>query len=181
MEKSIVISKDFYSNCLIEAFKAKFKNWKNIKIIFIPRKYNHGNNFHVMWKNLTTNELFEFVHAGDKMPTMLQTFFEKGHILQTSWERHNRFIQIGVQKKVMAFEKKLEKKMDFVSMNVENQKFVDTYKWRGFENPDKDGFIVCMIDNVPKTFQVKDSQILDLTNNKVVEWDDINLTKWKYI
>ncbi len=31
-EKFEIISKEFYSNCLIEAIRAKLKNWRYIKI-----------------------------------------------------------------------------------------------------------------------------------------------------
>ena len=37
-----------YSNCLIEALKAKLKEPKNIRIFFVPRKVNRGE-FHFMW------------------------------------------------------------------------------------------------------------------------------------
>ena len=80
----------------------------------------------------------------------MRALFEKGHIIRTPWERHNRFVQLGVQRKVLTFERKLEKKMDFVSLNRANQEIVDKYSWHGFENPTEDGFIVCMINNLPK-------------------------------
>lgn len=181
MEKSVVVSKDFYSNCLIEAVKAKLINWKTTKFIFIPKKYNTSGTCHFIWKNLNTNELYEFVSLKEGRVNLLRALFEKGHIIRTPWERHNRFVQLGVQRKVLTFERKLEKKMDFVSINVENQKIIDKHNWHGFENPTDDGFIVCMIDNLPKIFKVKDLQIINLENSKVVEWDDIPLTKWKYI
>ena len=34
-EKFEIISKDYYSNCLIEAIKAKLKDWNNIKITYV--------------------------------------------------------------------------------------------------------------------------------------------------
>lgn len=181
MEKSTVISKDFFSNCLIEAVKAKLKDWKNVKIIFIPKKYNSSNTCHFLWKNNTTTDVFEFVSDKEKHNTIFSAFFEKGHIIKTPWERHNRFIQIGVQRKISALEKKLENKMNFISINDYNQKYVDKYSWHNFEEPSEDGYVVCMIDNIPKLFEIRDSTCIDTDNKKEIKWDNIPLTKWKYI
>ena len=40
-----------YSNCFFEALKAKLKDWKNVKITYIPPKYNECYCPHFLWSN----------------------------------------------------------------------------------------------------------------------------------
>ena len=61
--------KEFYSNCLFEAIKAKIKDWKNIKILFIPTRFNDERLFNFMWLNTSSNELYDF--KADKPITMI--------------------------------------------------------------------------------------------------------------
>lgn len=39
----------FYSNCLFEAIKAKLKNPKKTRILYIPARFNTSRCFHFMW------------------------------------------------------------------------------------------------------------------------------------
>ena len=41
----------FYSNCMLEAIKAKLKDWKNVKITYIPPKYNECYCPHFLWSD----------------------------------------------------------------------------------------------------------------------------------
>ena len=41
----------FYSNCLFESIKHKIKDWKNIKITYIPAQYNECFCHHFMWSD----------------------------------------------------------------------------------------------------------------------------------
>ncbi len=57
MSKYEIISKEYISNCMIEALKAKFKNPK-VKIYFCkPRKTENGHfqMFHFMWSDGTSD------------------------------------------------------------------------------------------------------------------------------
>lgn len=45
------IKHGFYSNCMIEALKAKLKDWNNIKITYIPAKYNEILCPHFLWSD----------------------------------------------------------------------------------------------------------------------------------
>ena len=57
-----------YSNCLLEAIKAKLKNPKNVKILYIPRGFNVGDTWgHFIWTDATIDTdnqyYFEFCSA----------------------------------------------------------------------------------------------------------------------
>ena len=41
----------YYSNCLIETIKYKLKNWHNVKITYIPSKYNLVKTPHFLWSD----------------------------------------------------------------------------------------------------------------------------------
>ena len=51
---------EYYSNCLIEALKAKIKYGKEIKIIFIPAKRNDVYCPHFMWHDLLDGNIKDF-------------------------------------------------------------------------------------------------------------------------
>lgn len=50
-KKMEIISNDFYSNCLIEAVKAKVKDWKHIKIIYVSPFDNEVFCPHFFWSD----------------------------------------------------------------------------------------------------------------------------------
>lgn len=53
--------KTFYSNCFFEALKAKLKDWKNVKVIYLPKELAFRSRFgHFIWKDRTTNDYFHF-------------------------------------------------------------------------------------------------------------------------
>ena len=41
----------FYSNCLLEAVKHKLKDWKHVKITYIPPRYNEVFCPHFLWSD----------------------------------------------------------------------------------------------------------------------------------
>lgn len=41
----------FYSNCLFETIKHKIKDWKNVKITYIPARYNTCFCPHFLWSD----------------------------------------------------------------------------------------------------------------------------------
>lgn len=56
----IIISKSFYSNCLLEAIKAKLKNWKAMKLYVIKPNKHTNSSFHIMWVNQKTDLGYDF-------------------------------------------------------------------------------------------------------------------------
>lgn len=70
---------DYYSNCMIEAIRAKIK-WKNqIKIIFLPPWKNDAFCCHFMWHDLADNNLKDF-HNVTYMPHWWSNICFKGYI-----------------------------------------------------------------------------------------------------
>lgn len=41
----------FYSNCFLEAIKHKLKDWKHVKITYIPPRYNEVFCPHFLWSD----------------------------------------------------------------------------------------------------------------------------------
>lgn len=72
-----IITNDYYSNCLIEAIKAKFKNPKNIKITICLPWFNEVFCPHFMW----TDGLFDYDFGIEEwMPMIAAYTIHKGHI-----------------------------------------------------------------------------------------------------
>lgn len=49
--KCQIITNDYYSNCIIEAFRAKLKDWKNVKITYISPFRNVVFCPHFLWSD----------------------------------------------------------------------------------------------------------------------------------
>ena len=64
-----------WSNCLIEAIKAKFKDWHVVKLIPIWRGIFH---FHMMWMDVKSGKIFHFTHKS--LPGWHCDLFFKGRI-----------------------------------------------------------------------------------------------------
>lgn len=77
-ERFEIISRDFYSNCLLEAIKVKLKNWKNIKITYISPFENLVFCPHVMWSDGRYD--YDFGNEGKRDSTILNWTLHKGHI-----------------------------------------------------------------------------------------------------
>lgn len=82
--------KEYWSNCLLEAIKAKLKDWKNIKIIHIPAKKNDVNCPHWMWLNRKTMEVQDF-HCDIYLEHWWNFFWWKGWIRTLSYEAFERW------------------------------------------------------------------------------------------
>ncbi len=68
MKKYKIISSGYYSNCMIEALKAKFKDPGHIKIYFCkPRITENGNfqMFHFMWSDSKADYDFSDLNDGE--------------------------------------------------------------------------------------------------------------------
>lgn len=78
MNRFEIISHDYYSNCLIEALKAKFKDWKNVKITYVSPFYNEVFCPHFLW---TDGEYdYDFGNEGRGDLGIQNWALHKGHI-----------------------------------------------------------------------------------------------------
>lgn len=83
-----IISKEFYSNCFIEAVKAKIKDPKNVKITFIKPKYNKVKWIpHFLWSDGKSD--FDFGTSETLKP--YQIFLFKGNIRERSLGWNERY------------------------------------------------------------------------------------------
>lgn len=77
-DKFEIISKDYYSNCLIEAVKAKLKNWKQIKITYVSPFYNEVFCPHILWSDGEYD--YDFGNEGKGDQGVLNWTLHEGHI-----------------------------------------------------------------------------------------------------
>lgn len=77
-EKFEIISKDYYSNCLIEAIKAKLKDWNNIKITYVSPFDNEVFCPHILWSDGEYD--YDFGNEGKGDQGILNWTLHKGHI-----------------------------------------------------------------------------------------------------
>ena len=85
--------KPFWSNCLIEAIKVKFKDWSGVKLIPIWHGLVH---FHMMWLDKRISKIFHFTHKS--LPGWHCDLFFKGRIEEVDqdglkkWLKNNKAI-----------------------------------------------------------------------------------------
>ena len=72
--------KDYYSNCLIEAIKAKIKHKSKIKIIYIPSWNNEVCCPHFMQHDLVDDNIKDFHAEQGYVEKWWNLFLFKGHI-----------------------------------------------------------------------------------------------------
>src|SRR5574344_625264 len=118
-------SDEFYSNCLIEALKAKkiaANNGKNnIKIIKIPKILNQYNSVHYIWKDTETNKYYDFVHNPEKK--IFTKLWFKGYIRSFSEKSYNSLMNHESNR----LAKKLGTEGDFTTYQ---ELYQDSNKWR---------------------------------------------------
>lgn len=66
----------YYSNCLIEALRAKIFDFRGVKLRYLPAKYNEVFVFHIMWER--NGRIYDF-HTSEKL-NPLQILWHKGRI-----------------------------------------------------------------------------------------------------
>lgn len=92
---SDVISKEFYSNCFIEAVKAKIKNPIKVKIKCIPANLNETFCPHFMWHD--GEYTYDFWTNGLASP--LQFVLYKGVIRKNEYGYYDRCIKTLTERK----------------------------------------------------------------------------------
>ena len=101
-----------YSNCLIEALKAWIKDPKNVKIVYLPRKWNHGG-CHFLW--IKNDKIYHYENPNENIGRL----FFKGVYKEQDLETFEAFIlhrlgyKPGIDKKIVA------KKLHLPSLNKE--------------------------------------------------------------
>lgn len=73
-----IISKDYYSNCLIEAVKAKLKDWSHIKIIYVSPFDNEVFCPHFFWSDGKYD--YDFGIEGMGARGIIDWTIHKGHV-----------------------------------------------------------------------------------------------------
>ena len=101
-----------HSNCFFEAVAAKIKNWKNVKILYIPRGFNVGDTWgHFIWTDSTIDPdnqyYFEFCSARNGS----NHIWFKGKVSRTKRAEINRMLNISLARNKKL--RKLEDKFDF--------------------------------------------------------------------
>ena len=113
-------TKYYYSNCLMEALKAKFKNWSNVKIIYQPKFINTSNRVHFMWKELDSDRYYDFVHSGK----IYSRIIFKGHLREFSSKSYNKLLN----DELSDFARNIGNKLEFIPyQTIENWKLVGDY------------------------------------------------------
>lgn len=120
-----------YSNCLLEAILAKLKNWKNVKILYIPRSFNidHSSG-HFVWTNKTLDPsnsyYFEFCAKKKKHNRI---WFE-GAVSGTKRYEIERVLNLGLarNKKLRKIEKSFNMKFNVMKLD-EMQRLLGKCDW----------------------------------------------------
>lgn len=107
------INKEFYSNCLFEAIKAKLKDPKNVKIHYVGKDLINSTHFY--WYNLSENiryGVYSFTHK----TKLKQKVLFKGFINFESVDLWESFLYHAMNKKGFTEEQKIAyaKKHGFV-------------------------------------------------------------------
>ena len=83
------MSKEYYSNCLFEAIKAKLKYRKEIKILHI--KSNDGLH-HFLWHDLKDNNIYDFQQL-EMVSSWLDLIWFKGKIRIRPYKVYERWLE----------------------------------------------------------------------------------------
>lgn len=98
-----IISKDFYSNCMIQAFIHKIKGWNNVSIFYLAPRYREIYMPHFMW----TDGKYDYDFGIEKNLTLAIKFlFFKGHIRKYPLGRNKKYIAMEISN---YFSRKAEK------------------------------------------------------------------------
>jgi hypothetical protein len=87
------MKEEYYSNCLIEALKAKIKWGKQVKIIYIPSWKNEVFCPHFMWHDLTNDTIKDFHAEYGYVEKWYNLFWFKGHIRCRPYSVYERWLK----------------------------------------------------------------------------------------
>lgn len=103
-----------YSNCLIEALKAKIKDPKNVKILILPGKI-FGEHLHVMWRE---GDTVKHAYKSSKDKCKWNRFFYKVKYKTNSFESFEAYILDYIKNQDFKTQIKYAKKFDLKSINM---------------------------------------------------------------
>lgn len=159
-----------YSNCLVEAVKAKIKNWKNVEIHKIPAKFE-GHLFPHFWWSIG-DEAFDF--KCDNPKTELQVLLFKGHIRSAKKACYDVTVNQGFSRYVNKLEQRYGKVTEFESTE-DLKSEIDSLKWLNMKDVkpqgDENWISVVYLNNGKITSSI--IQVKDLSNYPEV-------LRWKY-
>ena len=84
---------EYYSNCLFEAIKAKFKHGNKVKVICIPPWKNEVWCPHFMWHDLMANNIKDFHAECGYVEKWWNLFLFKGHIRCRPYSVYERWLK----------------------------------------------------------------------------------------
>lgn len=155
-----------YSNCLIEAIKAKIRNPK-VKIIFLNKKENNGNR-HFLWK--VDGKVFHYERLND----CGKSFLFNGTIKTQSEDTFEAFIL-----KRLAFKKmdvlKYAKKFNLNSVNEPG--FLDWVTYC----PDFDEYNLPKENKIAKLVLIINNDKIEVKKISECNLGDESYIKWKYV
>lgn len=149
------LTKNFFSNCLFEALKAKIKDFKNVKIIFIPKKYNewHSLAFHCFW--LKDNVIYDF-KSEKHLNHIWQVFLFKGHIRANDKSFYERIMKERVDAYCRRLSKQLGAKLYF------KDKFTEEAEQAEIKNPENSWF---NINEIPTILEGEEVEVIYKNNS----------------
>lgn len=89
------MTREYYSNCLIEALKAKIKWGKQIRIIYISARKNEVFCPHLMWHDLANNTIKDFHAEYGYIERWYNIFLFKGYIRTRPYSVYERWLKTG--------------------------------------------------------------------------------------
>lgn len=89
-KKFEIISRDYYSNCMIEAVKAKVKDWKHVKITYVSPWNNLTLSPHFLWSDGEND--YDFGHENGEQGLRDWTI-HKGHIRKHELGYNQRYLR----------------------------------------------------------------------------------------
>lgn len=115
-----------YSNCLLEAIKAKIKDPKNVSIVCLPKELNNGH-IHFMWRNKLDNTVHHYRDDGKS-----DKFFFNGIHKTMSFEAFEMWMLYRLQtiENKIEIAKKLDLKIVKIPGVLNSQSYFPSFEWK---------------------------------------------------
>lgn len=157
-----------YSNCLIEALKAWIKDPKNVKIIYLPKKWNNGSR-HFLW--IKNDKVYHYEARNEKH----NKYFFKGDFKEVSLDDFEAFILHRLGYKPNIDKKIVAKKLHLPSFKKEG--FLDWTCYYPIDNildfPEKNK--ICKYVLIHNEKGIRSELIENLDKSK------FEFLRWKYL
>ncbi len=157
-----------YSNCLIEAIKAKIKNWSEVEIHKIPAKFENQIFPHFWWSE--GEKAFDF--KCDNPKTKLQVLFFKGHIRESKKYIYENNVNKLFSKYVAKMECKYGKVTEFETSEDLKAQIKDLSWKEGKPTGDENWVSIVYFENKIKSAII---QVKDFEKYRVLRWKYENI------